>query len=131
MLMVLFIIMAIAIISTGFIARSDSVLACDRNFCVHTEVDYVAWAGLEVAWALVQDPNSVRTVSAEPVTWESMPGIYYDLDIASTANPDVYSVSSAAYLLSGGNVRARSQIDANLFYDSDDDEYYYVSISRP
>ena len=74
MLMVLFIVMAVAIISSGFIARSDSVLACVRNYCVRNEADYLAWAGLEHARALVISPDNASPLD----TWSNSTPLQLD-----------------------------------------------------
>ena len=131
MLVVLFIVMAIAVISSGFIARSDAALQCGRNYLLRNEADYLAWAGLEVAEALVQDPNSVRTYTKQPVEWEDMPNFYYDLDIdKSDTDPNRYQVSCAAYKEVDDQRRASSMLDATLFYDPNSTQAYYISVTR-
>ena len=131
MLMVLFIVMAIAVISSGFIARSDAALACGRNFCIRNETDYVAWGGMEAARALVQDPNTVWSYTKEPVSWEAMPGFYYDLNLSSTADPNTYSVSCAAYKEVDGQRQAESRIYGEIIHDSGPPEtFLYIYISR-
>ena len=133
MLVVLFIIMAIAVISSGFIARSDAELQCGQNYRLRNEADYLAWAGLEVAWALVQDPNTSWSYTKEPVSWEAeaMPNYYYDLSLSSTADPNLYRVNCAAYKEVGGKRQAESRIYGTLFHDSSDpSKSLYISIRR-
>ncbi len=130
MLMVLFIVMAIAVISSGFIARSDSTLACSRNFNVRNETDYVAWSGLEIAWAWVQSTSDASCLR-ESVNWETMPNVYYDLTLSSTGDPEVFTVSCTAYKEVGGKRQAESRLYGTLFYDSSDPENsLYTSITR-
>ncbi len=130
MLMVLFIVMAIALISSGFIARSDTALACGRNFCIRTECDYAAWGGLEVAWALVQDPNALALMTF-PVTdqLDTDSAIYYDLSI-SGGGGHLYLVECSGYKQTGGEDRARSTLYGDLYYDPEGAGGYYISIRR-
>jgi type II secretory pathway component PulK len=143
MLMVLFIVMAIAVISSGFIARSDAELASGRNYCLRNEVDYLAWSGLEHARALVASPENTDVLD----TWSQTelqlePGSrnYYDLTLHSrvetaAADPNdvstyTYTVQSAAYRKSGSEVLARSLLTGTLFYDPNSTEAHYISVTR-
>lgn len=137
MLVVLFIVMAIAIISSGFIARSDVALACGRNFSIRNEADYAAWGGLEIAWALVQDPNSVPyNESEQSADWGAESNnLKYDLTIASpvvTADPNVYihSVTCRAYKKVNEQQQAASTLYGELLYDSDLGTARYIAIRR-
>jgi type II secretory pathway component PulK len=146
MLMVLFIIMAIAVISSGFIARSDAELQCGQNYRLRNELDYLAWAGLEHAKALIIDPDDTTIrdnglSQTDPLRLDESRSQYYDLTLNSpvetaAADPNdpstyTYSIQSAAYDNSGGAVRARSVLDATLFYDPNSTEAYYISVTRP
>ena len=130
MLMVLFIVMAIAVISSAFIARSDTALACGRNYCLRNEADYAAWGGLEVAWALVQDPNTLSLMTF-PLTdqLDVNSNIYYDLTIGAPVL-DVYPVACSGYKQVSGQARARSTLYGKLYYDSIAKQACYVSIRR-
>lgn len=143
MLMVLFIVMAIAVISSGFIARSDAELASGRNYCMRNEVDYLAWAGLEHAKALVVSPENtdvLDTWSQTELQLDAGGPQYYDLTINSpveavAADPNdastyTYSVQSAAYRKSGSDVQARSILNGTLFYDPNSTQAYYISVTR-
>lgn len=143
MLMVLFIVMAIAVISSGFIARSDAELASGRNYCVRNEVDYLAWAGLEHARALVISPENtgvLGTWSQADMQIEGGSPRYYDLTIntpveIAAADPNdpstyTYSVQSGAYRKSGSDVKARSILTGTLFYDPNSTDAYYISVTR-
>lgn len=136
MLVVLFIVMAISVIASGFIARSDTALASGRNFCIRNEADYAAWGGLESARALVQDPNTLSTVTF-PVTWQldAASAIYYDLQVgaaAAAADPNVYvyAVESCGYKRVDGENRTSSTWYGNLRYDADSGRADYLSIRR-
>jgi hypothetical protein len=142
LLIVLFIVMTIAIISSGFIARSDAALQCGRNYCLRNEVDYLAWAGLEHAKAMVISPENSDVSEAaniyEDFQLDTSGSQYYDLTINSpepvVSDPSTYtySVQSTAYDNAGGAVRARSVLDATLFYNPDPNntEAYYISVTR-
>lgn len=135
MLVVLFMVMAIAVISVGFMTRSDTALACGRNFCVRNEADYAAWGGLEVAWAVVQDPNTLDTLMEESggsLTGQQLDGdsdIYYDLTIGDP-DADIYSVTCTGYKRLDGQDRARSTLYGELYFDTDSGAAYYVSVRR-
>ena len=144
MLVVLFIVMAIAVISSGFIARSDAALQCGRNYLLRNEADYLAWAGLEHAKALIVSPENAGVLeddwSQAEFQLEGGGSQYYDLAINSpvetvAADPNdpstyTYSIQSAAYDNAGGAARARSVLDATLFYDPNSTQAYYISVTR-
>ena len=144
MLIVLFIIMAIAVISSGFIARSDAQLQCGQNYRLRNEADYLAWAGLEHAKALIISPENVEVVNADwsqtEFQLDGSGSQYYDLTIntpveTAAADPNdlstyTYSIRSEAYDKNGGSVRARSVLDATLFYDPNSTQAYYISVTR-
>ncbi len=141
--MVLFIVMAIAIITSGLIARSDAQLQCGRNYCLRNEVDYLAWAGLEHARALILSPENTGVADAweqAELQLDSGSSQYYDLDIDSpleavAADPNdastyTYAIQCAAYQVSGGDVQTRSILNGTLFYDPNTAQAYYTSVSR-
>jgi hypothetical protein len=139
MLMVLFIVMAIAVISSGFIARSDAELQSGRNYCLRNEADYMAWAGLEHAKALVVSPENAGLLGSCTKTGlqlDAGSSQYYDLTIKdpveyTAVGPTyTYSIQSSAYIQKSGSVQARSVLDATLFYDPNSTEVYYISVTR-
>ena len=141
LVMVLFIIMAIAVISSGFIARSDIELQAGQNYRLRNELDYLAWAGLEHAKALVVSPENKKVFtgfSGTSLRIDDTKSQYYDLTIGSrveivdATNPSTYTyaVQSLASDTSGGAVRARSVLDATLFYDPNSTQAYYISVTR-
>lgn len=143
MLVVLFVIMAIAVIGSGFIARSDAELQCGYNYSVRNEVDYLAWSGLEHAKALVISPENAGVLdswSGSNLQLDAMTSHYYDLTINSptelvAADPNdlstyTYSIQSSAYQEISGEVRARSILDATLYYNPNSSQAYYISVTR-
>lgn len=143
MLMVLFIVMAIAVISSGFIARSDAALQCGRNDLLRNEVDYLAWAGLEHAraWIVSPDNSGIIEISFElnnlPLSGSSgRYNLVFDSPIeTAAADPNdpstyTYAIQCTAYDTTGGDIRARSVLDATLFYDPNSTQSYYISVTR-
>lgn len=140
MLVVLFIVTAVAIVGAGFIARSDMALASGRNFRLHTETDYMAWAGLEHARALVQgaaDPNTSWSVAQPP--FASNADLYYELTVQSPSvvvHPDpndnqfVYTVASECRNLAGASEQAASTLRAKLVFTPADGKATLRHISR-
>ena len=141
LLVVLFVVMAIAIVSSGFIARSDASLQCGRNYTLRSETDYLAWGGLEHAWAIVQDPNSLSAFPFELAAQQldASSDQYYDLTIETPAvtatgdpnNPStyVYPVQCSAYTQSGGQSKAAVTLEGDLYYDPAGSAYY-ISVRR-
>lgn len=139
LLIVLFIILAIAVISSGFIARSDAELACGRNFCIRNEVDYLAWGGLEHARALVISPENagiLGTWSGTGLQLDASTYQYYDLtinnptEIIGPPSTYTYSIQSSAYQKIGSDIQGRSILDATLYYDPNSSQAYYISVTR-
>jgi hypothetical protein len=58
LLVVLFIVMAITILSLGFLSRSDVELACGENMILRTQMDYLAESGLERARGLILNDSN-------------------------------------------------------------------------
>ncbi len=140
MLVVLFIVMAIAIISSGFIARSDASLLSGRNYCLRNETEYLAWGGMEHAWALVQEPNNLTALPFELTAQQLDAGSdhYYDITIESptevaSSDPNdtayLYPVECAAYKQVGGDSKAASTLQGKLYYDPAGSTYY-ISVSH-
>jgi len=59
LLVVLFVIMAITILSLGFLSRSDVELACGQNMILRTQMDYLAESGLQHAKGLILNPQDL------------------------------------------------------------------------
>jgi hypothetical protein len=89
LLVVLFIIMAITILSLGFLSGSDVELACGQNMILRTQMDYLAESGLEHARGLILNPQDL---AAEYWTGDSNLQLvdgssdYYDIRIIRDEN---------------------------------------------
>jgi len=136
MLSVLFIVIAIVVISMGYLHRSDMALACGHNMAQRTQSDYLAWAGLEHARAMVQatEPNApLGAWSSSGLQLEVGSNLYYDLSIGDpnlTAGIYTYPFACEAYVLSGAAKQARSFLEGRIVYDPNDGKATFAQIDR-
>ena len=124
LLVVLFIVMAITILSLGFLSRSDVELACGRNMILRTQIDYLAESGLEHARGLILNPQDVDSeywtgAAAQQLVADSTE--YYDLEIVRDDSDPTdrcnYTIDCNAYWLEGGERVGRSGLRAQLRLD--------------
>lgn len=99
LLVVLFIVMAITILSLGFVSRSDVELACGQNMILRTELDYLAESGLEHARGLILNPQDVDSEywtgsAAQQLVAGS--NNYYDLVVV---RDDTYPTDRCTYII--------------------------------
>jgi len=124
LLVVLFIVMAITILSLGFVSRSDVELACGQNMILRTELDYLAESGLEHARGLILNPQDVGAeywtgaISQQLVAGSSK---YYDLvvvrDDADPTDRCNYIIDCNSYWIQGPGSISRSNLSATLRID--------------
>ena len=124
LLAVLMIVMVIAVMSLGFLSRSDVELACGRNMEVRAQMDYLAESGLEHARGLVLNPQDV---AAEYWTGEQLQQLvagssdYYDLvvvrDVTDPNDRCNYIIDSNSYRLQSGQKIGQSDLRATLRLD--------------
>ena len=120
LLVVLFIVMAITIMSLGFVSRSDVELACGQNMIIRTQMDYLAESGLEHARGLILNPQDVSTEF-----WTGGTGLqltsgsdFYDVWVDRDANDFCnYIIDCDSYRLEGGEKIGRSSLKAELRLD--------------
>src|SRR4030042_5706891 len=120
LLVVLFIVMAITILSLGFVSKSDVELACGQNMILRTEMDYLAESGLEHARGLILNPQDVSTEF-----WMGGTGLqltsgsdFYDVRVVRDANDFCnYIIDCNSYRLQGGDTISRSSVRATLRLD--------------
>ncbi|MBN2312310.1 MAG: hypothetical protein JXM79_00180 [Sedimentisphaerales bacterium] len=124
LLVVLFIVMAITVLSLGFLSRSDVELACGRNMTLRTEIDYLAESGLEHARGLILNPQDVATDYWTGDTGQQLVAgsdEYYDLDIVRDDSDPTdrcnYTIDCNAYWMEGGEKIGRSEVTAELRLD--------------
>ncbi len=126
LLVVLFIVMAITILSLGFLSRSDVELACGENMILRTQMDYLAESGLEHARGLILNPQDVSSeywTGAESLQIVESSNDYYDVSVERhdpNSGPTYrcnYRITSSAYRLKGGEEVGRSSLTAELRLD--------------
>jgi hypothetical protein len=121
LLAVLFIIMAITILSLGFIAHSTTELSCGENMERRVAMDQLAASGLEQARGLILQPQEVTTD-----VWTGATGVQlapggdssYDVTVVPSSTDHVtYTITSDAYRSQGAAKLDRSVLSADLRLD--------------
>ncbi len=126
LLIVLFVIMVITLVGMGFIAKTDSELACGNNMVLRTQMDNLAKSGLEHARGLLINPWDVSVSSGK--YWLGQTAIqfdggndYYDIEIVKdstgTTPRSQYSITSTGYRMRNGEVVGQSCLNAKLRFD--------------
>jgi cytoskeletal protein CcmA (bactofilin family) len=115
LVVVLLIIMAIAVLSMGFLARSDVELACGENMILKTQMDYLAESALEHAKGLILNPQDVASESWTAARQQLFAGSndYYDVNVAKLGELN-YRITGTAYREKGGEQVGRSSLTAKL-----------------
>ncbi len=124
LLVVLFVVMAIAVLSLGFMAQSDIELACGGNMQTKAAIDYLVESGLEQGKGMLL---SFQDVSGEYYSGSTAQQLvagssdYYDIAVQRiTTNPKdycTYNVQCDAYRLKDGNKIARCSKQATMRID--------------
>ncbi len=117
LLVVLFVLMAITILSLGFLSRSDVELACGKNMVLRTQMDYLAESGLEHARGLII--NEINYLSDWAVAEQQLvsgSSDYYNLNVVRIGRCN-YQITSGAYRNSGADQIGRSILQAELRLD--------------
>jgi len=128
LLMVLLIVLAVTIISAGFIARADVELACGGNMLLHAQMDQLAHSGLEHAKGLLLRPQGVSALQINGTDWywvgaQRMPLIstsddLYDVSVARDATDYcIYHVACEAYREVDGKRLGQTRLTADLRLD--------------
>lgn len=142
LLVVLFVVMAVTVISMRFIARASMVLACGENAVNRCTTDYLAQSALTHAKALIINPDNATPLDAwtgADLQIDDTSSNYYDLTISDPVleviDPnaaDVYSydIRCSAYILVGGQRKAQTNLDATLRFDTATTTAFYKSIKR-
>lgn len=119
LLVVLFIVMVIAVVSLGFMSRSDVELACGKNMVLRTQMDHLAESGLEHAKGLILSPQDVDTEYwAGDTRQQLVPGSddFYDVNVVKLGECN-YQITCAAYREKNGERAGRSSLMAELRLD--------------
>ena len=124
LLIVLIVIMAITVLSLGFLSRSDVELACGENMVLRTQMDYLAESGLEQARGLILKPQDIGSeywtgAAAQQLTAGSSD--YYDVNVMrDDSDPNDrcnYIIDCNAYRMKAGQMVGRSSLSAELRLD--------------
>jgi len=121
LLVVLLVVMAITILSLGFLARSDVELACGANMVLRTQMDYLAESGLEHAKGLILSPQDVSSEYwTGGVRQQLVAGSadYYDVVVVRD-DPNLcnYFITCDAYRERNGEEIGRSGLKAEVRLD--------------
>jgi len=124
LLVVLFIIMAITVLSVGFLSQSDVELACGQNMILRTQMDYLAESGLEHARGLILSPQDIASEYWAGATAQQLvagSNDYYDLEVIRDDSDPTdrcnYFIDCNSYRLKDGEKIGRSSIRAKLRLD--------------
>ena len=122
LLTVLMIVLAISILSMGFLARADVERASGRNLAVRLKMDHLADSGLEHARRLIREPQHALS----EVYWPGRTALqltensrdYYDVSVTRDANDYcTYTVSSEAYRITGTERVGQTRLVAEVRLD--------------
>jgi len=124
LLLVLLIIMAITILSLGFVSRCDTELACGRNMLLRTQMDQLADSGLEHARGLILNPHDVGSEYWTGAVGQQIMADgpdFYDVNVTrDDSSPNErrnYSIVCEAYQVKDGQKVGSSRLSAQLRLD--------------
>jgi Tfp pilus assembly protein PilX len=119
LIVVLIIIMAITVLSMGFLSRSDVELACGENMILRTQMDYLAESALEHAKGLILNPQDVTSeywLGAQDQQLVAGSDNYYDVNVVKLGELN-YQITSTAYREKGGEQVGSSSLRTELRID--------------
>jgi hypothetical protein len=121
LLVVLFIVMAVTVISLGFLTRSDVELSCGTNMVLRTQMDYLAESGLEHARGLIiNDVNYPASLTGQ---LQAGSDDYYHFAVIGSdvdpCDPNIcsYEITSIAYRDKDGDRVGESFLTGHLYVD--------------
>ena len=123
LLIVLFIVMAIAITALGFVARSDTEMLCGQNMVMRRQMDYLAESGLEHARGLLLNPQDVGTpywTGESQCRLELGSHGYYDVTVRNSTDPNdhcTYIIDCNSYYTDGLETALWTRLQAQLRLD--------------
>jgi hypothetical protein len=120
LLVVLFIVMAVTILSLAYLSRSDVELACGENMILRAQMDYLADSGLEHARGLLlgcQDVSSEYWTGADGLQLAEGSNDYYDVNVVKLEECN-YEVHCEGYRMKSGEKIGSSKLMAEVRLDS-------------
>ena len=119
LLIVLFIVMAITVLSLSFIGQSDMELSVGENMVLRAEMDYLAESGLEHARGLILNPQDIPSAYWTGAAGQQLTAgsdDYYDVSVTKLGECN-YNISSEAYRIKNGSRVGRSRLSGELRLD--------------
>ncbi|MHC4705891.1 MAG: LamG domain-containing protein [Planctomycetota bacterium] len=125
LLVVLLIVMAVTILSLGFLSRSDVELTCGENMILRAQMDYLAESALEHAEGLILNPQDLSTQYWQGGIGQQLysGSDYYDVSVTQhgpSSGPTYrcnYDIVGEAYRIRSGDITGRSTLKAELRLD--------------
>jgi len=141
LLVVLFIVMGITLFSMAYVARCDSELLCAKNMSLRVRMEYLSQSALQHARALIIGPPNVIPIGYSQELGLQFEGgnEYYDLTISDPVVLDpgdpnisqyIYQVQCSGYKQVGGEISARSDLNAQINFTLFDGVALLESIKR-
>ncbi len=119
LLLVLGIIMAITLLSLGFIARCDVELASGQNMAIRLQMDQMAASALEHARGLLLNPQDVAETywtGASALQLDPNTSDFYDVDV-NEVDECTFAVACEAYRLRNGQKIGSSRLSTEVRLD--------------
>ncbi len=121
LIIVLGLIMAITVLSLGYLAQSETQMAYGENMALRAQMDQMAASGLEHARGLLLYPQEIDSFSdwtAAAQQLDDTSDDYYDVNVAADVSDHCnYAITCRAYRLENGNEVGRSKLNAELRLD--------------
>jgi len=119
LLVVLLVVMAVTVLSLGFLSRSDVELICGENTLMRAQMDYTAESGLEYSKAMIfspQDAGGEYWSGATGVQLESGGSDYFNVDV-NKPYECLYEIDCLAYRVKSGQNIGLNRLYAELRLD--------------
>jgi hypothetical protein len=117
LLVVLFIVMAISVLSLGYLNKSTVQLANGESMVTRTQIDCLAESGLEHARGMIlnpQDAGAAYWPGANAQQLDANSSDFYDVNVVKI-NKRTYTVTSEAYRLEGGERISEAAYEAVIY----------------
>jgi len=119
LIVVLFIVMAVTVLSLAYLSRSDVELACGQNMILRAQMDYLVESGLEHARGLLlgcQDVSSEYWTGADALQIVEGSNDYYDVNVVKLGECN-YEVHCEGYRMKSGEKIGSSKLMAEVRLD--------------
>lgn len=121
LIMVLGLIMAITVLSLGFLTRSQTEMACGENMALRMQMDQLAASGLEHARGLILKPQEIGSLdhwTASAQQLDATGNDFYDVNVVADASDTCnYEITCRAYRIENARTLGRSRLTAQLRLD--------------